>query len=62
MSQYLDRIKAKADAASYEKLVALDNKEVMDFVGFAIELHGPDSVWVGNDSAEDVAYCRQLAS
>ncbi|MCW4040985.1 MAG: phosphoenolpyruvate carboxykinase (GTP) [Candidatus Bathyarchaeota archaeon] len=61
MSQYLQLIKTKTDAASYDKLVSLNNKEVMDFVGYAIELCKPDSVWVGNDSAEDVAYCRQLA-
>ena len=61
MSQYLQLIKAKTDSASYDKLVSLNNKEVMDFVGYAIELCKPESVWVGNDSAEDVAYCRQLA-
>jgi len=61
MSQYLELIKAKTDAASYEKLVALNNREVMDFVGYTIELCGPDRVWVGDDSAEDAIYCRQLA-
>jgi hypothetical protein len=33
MSQYLQLIKAKTDSASYDKLVSLNNKEVMDFVG-----------------------------
>ncbi len=61
MTRYLDLIKAKTDVASYEKLTALNNKDVIDFVGYAIELCGPDTVWVGSDSAEDVAYCRQLA-
>jgi len=49
------------DDASLAKLQAIDNANVMDFIARAIELGEPESVWVGDDSDEDVAYCRQLA-
>ena len=44
-----------------DKLLSLNNDEVNEFVAYAIELCEPDSVWVGNDSDQDAAYCRQLA-
>ncbi len=44
-----------------DKLLVLNNADVNEFVAYAIELCEPDSVWVGNDSDEDAAYCRQLA-
>jgi phosphoenolpyruvate carboxykinase (GTP) len=61
MSKYADLLKSKMDEASYAKLTALNNTEVMDFVGYAAELTEPDSIFVGSDSAEDIAYIRQLA-
>jgi len=51
----------KMNQASYQKLTALGNQEVLDFVSHAIELCEPDSVWVGDDSEIDSDYCRQLA-
>lgn len=54
-------LKSKMDEASLQKLVALNNEEVNAFVAYAIELCEPAKVWVGSDSDEDVAYCRQLA-
>lgn len=54
-------LKSKMDEASFQKLVALNNEDVDAFVAYAIELCQPDNVWVGGDSDEDVAYCRQLA-
>jgi len=54
-------LKSKMDEASLQKLAALNNDDVNAFVAYAIELCEPDKVWVGTDSAEDVAYCRQLA-
>jgi phosphoenolpyruvate carboxykinase (GTP) len=46
---------------SFEKLAAIDNEDVCAFIAHAIELCEPDSVWVGDDSDEDVSYIRQLA-
>ncbi|MCF7848820.1 MAG: phosphoenolpyruvate carboxykinase (GTP) [Kiritimatiellales bacterium] len=61
MSDYTDLLKSKMDEASFEKLTALNNAKVNEFVAYAIELGEPDTVWVGSDSDEDVAYTRQLA-
>ena len=61
MSKYADLLKSKMDAASYEKLTALNNQEVIDFIGYAAELTEPDSIFVGTDAPEDVAYVRELA-
>ena len=58
---YTDLLKSKMDDASWAKLEAIGNTAVYAFVGHALELCEPDSVWVGNDSDEDAAYCRQLA-
>ena len=52
---------SKMDSVSLSKLVALGNDEVNAYVTHAIELCEPDRVWVGDDSDEDAAYCRQLA-
>ena len=54
-------LKSRMDEASFAKIEAINNDEVTAFVAHAIELCTPDSVWVGDDSDEDVAYCRQLA-
>jgi phosphoenolpyruvate carboxykinase (GTP) len=57
----VDVLKSKMDAASLAKLEALNNEDAMAFVAEAITLCEPDSVFVGDDSDEDVAYCRKLA-
>jgi len=54
-------LKSKMDEVSLSRLLALKNEEANAFVARAIELCEPDRVWVGTDSAEDAAYCRQLA-
>ena len=62
MMQSLEALlKSKMNEASYAKLVAVGNDDVMAFIAHAIELCGPAQVWVGDDSDEDVAYIRQLA-
>ncbi len=53
--------RSKMDDSSFEKLAAIDNAEAIDFVAEAIELCQPESVFVGDDSAEDTAFCRQLS-
>jgi len=62
MSKYDDLLKSKMDEASYQKLMALENDDVNDFIGYAVELTEPDTVWLGDDSDEDVAFCRKLAT
>ena len=59
--EYADLLKANMTEESYGKLDAIDNNEAVEFILDAIKLCNPDSVWVGDDSDEDVAYVRQLA-
>ena len=54
-------LKTKMSEACFAKLAAIDNDEATGFIADAIELCTPDTVWVGDDSAEDAAYVRQLA-
>lgn len=57
----LSILQSKMDEASFQKLRALNNRDVEAFLAEAVELCEPDRVWVGDDSDEDIAYCRQLA-
>ena len=59
--EYTNLFKEKMDAASFDKLAAINNTEVDAFTAYAIELCQPESVWVGNDSKTDELYCRELA-
>ncbi|MFC1497161.1 phosphoenolpyruvate carboxykinase (GTP) [Verrucomicrobiota bacterium] len=60
-NKYEELLESKMSEESYKKLSALENDEVMNYIGYAVELCEPDNVWVGDDSDKDVAYCRQLA-
>ena len=46
-------LKEKLTAENYNKLIALDNPKMHDFVADAIELTEPASVFVCTDSPED---------
>ncbi len=59
--EYKQLFSSKMDADSLAKLEAIDNDNVMSFIAETIELCEPDKVWVGADSAEDIAYQRQMA-
>ncbi|MBT3380749.1 MAG: phosphoenolpyruvate carboxykinase (GTP) [Lentisphaerae bacterium] len=52
---------SKMDATSLQKLAAINNDQVDEFVAYAIELCEPDSVFVGDDSDMDASYCRMRA-
>ena len=60
-TKYDELLKSKMDEQSYQRLAVLDNDEVMEFVGYAVELCEPDSVWVGDDTKDSQDYCRELA-
>ena len=54
-------LKEKLTAENYNKIIALNNPKMHDFIADAIELTGPASVYVCNDSDEDKAYIRKQA-
>ena len=52
--------KQKLTEENYNKLIALDNPRMHDFVADAIELTSPASVFVCTDLPADLAYIREL--
>jgi len=54
-------LEQKLTAESLEKLMALKNPKLHDFIADAIELTNPESVYVCDDSPEDNEYIRKLA-
>jgi phosphoenolpyruvate carboxykinase (GTP) len=61
MDNVNELLKQKLTADNYDKLIALENPKMHAFVADAIELTGPDSVFVCTDSPDDIVYIRQLA-
>ncbi|MCH7558577.1 MAG: phosphoenolpyruvate carboxykinase (GTP) [Planctomycetes bacterium] len=61
MNNVNELLKEKLTTENYNRLIALDNPKMHDFVADAIELTGPASVFVCTDSEEDRAYIRELA-
>ncbi|MBN2569584.1 MAG: phosphoenolpyruvate carboxykinase (GTP) [Deltaproteobacteria bacterium] len=54
-------LKDRMSNESYDKLGALDNQKVVEFVSFFIEHCDPVSVYVCNDSESDIQYVRDQA-
>ncbi|MHC4645304.1 MAG: phosphoenolpyruvate carboxykinase (GTP) [Planctomycetota bacterium] len=54
-------LKEKLTTEQYDRLIALDNPKMHDFVADAIELTRPASVFVFTGSDQDAAYIRQMA-
>ena len=54
-------LKKRLTKENYNRLIAMKNPKLYSFVADAIELTNPDSVFVCTDSAEDIAYIRELA-
>jgi len=61
MSDAKKILKEKLSAENYNKLTALDNPKLHNFIADAVELTNPASVFVCTDSSGDIAYIRQLA-
>jgi phosphoenolpyruvate carboxykinase (GTP) len=61
MDNVIQLLKQKLTTENYDKLTALNNPKMHAFVADAIELAGPDSVFVCTDSPDDIAYIRDLA-
>ena len=58
-SRYEALLKSKMSPESYQKLIAVDNEKLFNFIGEAVEMGQPDSVYVCDDSDEDAEYIRQ---
>lgn len=58
---YETLLKERMSRESYAKLTALKNKKLLDFVGFFVDHCDPKSVFVCNDSEQDIQYVRDQA-
>ena len=54
-------LKAKCGKENYEKLLALKNPSLVDFVIKYVALCNPDKIFVSSDSEEDIRYIREEA-
>jgi len=61
MSNTKKQLKKRLTAENYSWLMAVDNVKIHEFVAEAIELTGPETVFVCTDSQEDVEYVRRMA-
>jgi phosphoenolpyruvate carboxykinase (GTP) len=61
MNNVNELLKDKLTTENYNKLIALDNPKMHDFVADAIELTRPASVFICTDSTQDIVYIRDLA-
>ncbi len=59
--QTLKVIEMKCTPGSFEKLLAVKNPEVLDFIVRYVELCNPDKVFVRSDSEDDAKYIRKRA-
>ena len=61
MKKYEEVLKTRMTKESYDKIQALNNKKIEEFIGFFIEHCNPTSVFVCNDSEKDNQYVRDQA-
>ncbi|MEM2937573.1 MAG: phosphoenolpyruvate carboxykinase (GTP) [Candidatus Bathyarchaeia archaeon] len=61
ISTYFEVLRPKLSRTDYEKLCAIPNPGVHQFIAEAAELCSPDRIFVCNDSAEDTEYIRHQA-
>ena len=61
MSKYDELLKGLMDEKSFNKLAALKNPKVMDFIGSFAEHCEPASLYICDDSKEDNLYVRKKA-
>ncbi len=60
-SDYEALLKAKLGGVSYEKLIALNNKKLYDFVGYFVKHCNPASLYVCDDSKADEDHIRKTS-
>ena len=54
-------LKSKLDKENYKKLSLVKNKKVLDFIADAVSLCNPSSVFICDDSVQDISYIRKQA-
>lgn len=59
--KHLKSIKNKCDKRNYDKLTALNNPKLYEFIAKYVQLCNPKSIFVRNGSPEDIQYIRDKA-
>src|SRR3989339_150537 len=57
----LDLLKSKMVGNGFEKLIALQNEKLIEFIFEYAQISEPDSVYMCDDSDEDAQYVRQMS-
>jgi len=57
----LETLKSKLDELNYQKLCAIDNPKIHQFIAESAELCNPDKIFICSDSVEDIAHVRKQA-
>ena len=61
MNPYLEALQPKLSPADFQKLSAIDNPNVHEFIAKESDLCHPEKIFICSDSAEDIAYVRKQA-
>ncbi|HTY75059.1 MAG TPA: phosphoenolpyruvate carboxykinase, partial [Candidatus Nanoarchaeia archaeon] len=61
MNPYLETLQPKLTPADFEKLGAIDNPTVHEFIAKCSDLCHANTIFVCGDSEEDLAYVRRQA-
>ncbi|MCL2287912.1 MAG: phosphoenolpyruvate carboxykinase (GTP) [Candidatus Bathyarchaeota archaeon] len=59
MNPYLEALQPKLSPKDYEKLSAIDNPNIHEFIAKTSDLCHPEKIFICSDSAEDIAYVRK---
>lgn len=58
---YLEILEPKLSEHDYQKITAIANPKVQQFIAESCELCNPERIFICSDSSEDIAYVRQQA-
>ena len=61
MNSYLEALRPKLSQPDYEKLCAINNSIVHEFIAKASDLCNPQKIFICSDSAEDIIRVRHQA-
>ena len=61
MNPYLEALEPKLTKKDYEKLCAIDNPNVHEFIAKGADLCHAEKIFICSDSAEDIAHVRRQA-
>jgi phosphoenolpyruvate carboxykinase (GTP) len=61
MNPYLEALQPKLSQKDFDKLAAIDNPNVHEFIAKASDLCHPEKIFICSDAAEDIAFVRKQA-